>query len=34
MFRDTEGSSEADKMTQYIDSGYKEFYNIEYEAEG
>ncbi len=32
MFREQGGSGQADPMEQYIDSGYKEFYTIEYEA--
>jgi hypothetical protein len=31
MFKNQEAAGQADGMSQYIESGYKEFYNIEYE---
>lgn len=32
MFQRQDGSGAADILTQYVESGYKEFYTIEYEA--
>ncbi len=34
MFKNQEVSEQRDPMAEYIDSGYKEFYTIEYEAGG
>jgi hypothetical protein len=34
MFKNQEASGQTDGMSQYIESGYKEFYNIEYENGG
>ena len=32
MFKQMETSGQSDFLGQYVESGYKEFYNIEYEA--